>query len=231
MGLQPCVIHPRQHGLGPFNGDGVNHHVLYRPVLSAFFYLGNLIGHVLAFHYFTEYRVIAREPRRGCDSDKKLAAICSGTSIRHGQLACFIEFVRRAFGFVSEFIARASHAGAAGVASLDHKIRDHPMKDGAAVKWAVAAFAAYAVFPATFAFGKVGKVLCGYRRFLFKKSANNLAFSSIKNRICAWLACHELFLSMKFWMLLEYPAYFFGAGVALVPVAFFVAGFEAAPAP
>jgi len=105
------------------------------------------------------------------------------------------------------------------------------MKDRAAVKRAIAAFAAYAVFPAAFAFSKVGKVLCRNGRFLFKEPANNFAFSGIKNRVCAWLACHGLILSIKSFGCCCYLIYFFGAGVAFVPADFLAAGLDAAPAP
>src|SRR5579864_1152249 len=182
---------------GPLNRDGVNYHVLYRTVLGALLHPGDFVCHVLAFHYFTENCVIAREPWSSGDGDKKLAAVGSRACICHRQLACFIKLVRRAFSLVSEFIAWAAHPRATGVAALDHEIRDYPMKNCAAVKWAVAALAAHAVFPAAFAFSKVSKVLGGNGGLFFKEPADNLAFSSIKNRIRARLACHELFLSIK----------------------------------
>src|SRR5436305_529514 len=91
---------------GSLDRDGVNHHVLCWTVLRAFFHLGNLVCYVLAFHHFTKDRVIPREPRCSRHSDKELRTIGSRTRIGHGQLAWFIELVRRTFGFVAEFIAR-----------------------------------------------------------------------------------------------------------------------------
>src|SRR6185437_13110728 len=159
----------------------------------------------------------------------KLAAICSGTGICHRQLACFVEFIRRAFGLITEFIARTAHAGAAGIASLDHKVWNDSMKNCAAVKWAITAFAAYAIFPAALAFGQISEVLRSNGRFLFKKAANNLAFSRIKNRVRAWLACHELFLSVNSGCYLKYLDYFLGGVVVFVPLDFLAAGFDPAP--
>src|ERR1041385_5948594 len=79
---------------GPLNVNRVNHHRRHRLVLCASLYLGYLVCDVLAFHYFTKDGVIARKPRCGGDGDKKLAAVGPGTGIRHGQLACFIKFIR-----------------------------------------------------------------------------------------------------------------------------------------
>src|SRR5438445_1350943 len=101
---------------GPFDSNGVDHHIFHRLVLRTFLHLGNLVSYILSFHYFAKDCVIAGEPRRGRHGDKELAAIGSRAGIGHSELAGFIELVRRAFGFIPELVAWAAHAGAAGIA-------------------------------------------------------------------------------------------------------------------
>src|SRR6516162_1035789 len=99
-------------------------------VLCAARDLGDFVGDVLAFDDFTKDGVIASQPGGWRNSDEELAAVGIGAGVGHGELAGLVESVRRAFGFVLEAIAGAAHAGAGGVASLDHEVGDDAMKDG-----------------------------------------------------------------------------------------------------
>src|SRR5260370_11466465 len=142
-------------------------------VLEAAGNVDNLVNHVLAFHDFAEDGVVPREPFGGGNGDKKLRAIGAGTGIGHGQLAFLVKAMRRALGFVLKFVAGAAHAGAAGVATLDHEVGDDAMKDGSVVERAGAAFAADGVLPAALALGQINEVLVGVGGFLFKQPPND----------------------------------------------------------
>src|SRR5262249_10442793 len=144
---------------GAFNGDRIDRHFLHRTVLRTALHFGNLVGDVLAFHHFAEDGVIAGEPWRCRHGDEELAPVRSWPGIGHGQFACLVELVRRPLGLVAEFVSWAAHAGATGIAALDHEIRDHAMENGPAVEWSVAAFATHGILPAPLALRKVSEVL------------------------------------------------------------------------
>ena len=80
-----------------------------------------LIDDVLSFKHFAENRMLAGEPRRRNDRDKKLAAVRIRSGICHGEEAACSKGV-----FVDDFIgkriARSAGAVATRVAALNHKI-------------------------------------------------------------------------------------------------------------
>src|SRR5580704_13328145 len=92
--------------------------------------LGNLRNDVLAFDDFAEDGVLAGEPIGGRNGDEELAAVGVRSGVGHGQLAGDIELVRRALGLILEAIAGSAHAGAGGIAALDHEVGNNAMKDG-----------------------------------------------------------------------------------------------------
>src|SRR6185312_15712832 len=178
----------------PFNVHRVQRHLGCRPVLGTTLYLGNLIGDVLAFHHFSKDSVIAGEPGRRRNGDKELAAVGSWAGIRHGELSGLVKLVRRTLGFILEFISRTTHACAAGVAGLDHKVRDHAMKDGAIIQWAITTFAANVIFPTALTLCELNEVFCRNGSLFFKKAADDLSFRRVEDGVCSWLAAHEFFL-------------------------------------
>src|SRR5580693_6332722 len=109
----------------------------------------NFIGDILAFDYFAEDCVFAGEPRRGSERDEELRAVGIGAGVGHRELAGLVEFVRRAFGFVLELIAGATHTGARRITALDHELGDHAMEDGSIVETVVAFLAADGMRPLT----------------------------------------------------------------------------------
>ena len=111
--------------------DGFEHHWGLGLVLAAARNQRNLGDDLLTLDDFAEDGVVAREVGRGRDGDEELAAIGSGAAVGHGQLARLVELVRRSFGLVLEAIAGSAHAGARGVAALDHEVGNHAMEDGA----------------------------------------------------------------------------------------------------
>src|SRR5215467_13437031 len=162
--------------------DGVDYDIGRRTVLRAPLHLGNLVCDVLAFHHLAENRMVAGKPGRGGHGDKKLASVGSGPGIRHGQFAGLVEFMRGALGLVLEFVSRAAHAGAAGIAALDHEVGNHAVKNSAAIKRSGAALPAHAVLPWAIAFGQINEVLGGDGSIFVKQAANDLAFTGVKHR-------------------------------------------------
>ena len=73
-------------------------------------------------------------------------------------LPALVELVRRALGLILELVARSAHAGAAGIAALDHEVGNDAVKDGSVVKRAGSFFAADAVLPFALALGKLDEI-------------------------------------------------------------------------
>ena len=91
--------------------------------------LGNGVDHVLIFFakHLAEYGVFTVEPRGGLVGDEKLAAICAGTGVSHGENAGPHVFEGR-INLIDKAITRTARAGAERATALDHKVGDHPMK-------------------------------------------------------------------------------------------------------
>ena len=96
----------------------------------------DFVDDVLAFNDFAEDGVLAGEPGGGRDGDEELAAVGVGAAVGHGEFAGFVELVRRSRGFILEFITGATHAGACGVAALNHEVGNDAMEDGAVIELA-----------------------------------------------------------------------------------------------
>ncbi len=75
--------------------------------------------------------------------------------------------VGAALGLVGELVPGAAHAGAFGVAGLDHEVRDDAVKDGAVVEF-VALFGAGVPFLG--AFGEADEILDGLGGLLFEET-------------------------------------------------------------
>ena len=65
----------------------IDGHRRIRAVAAVARYAGNLVGHVLAFHDFSENSVPVIEVRRRSNGDEELAAVGIRTGIGHGQFA------------------------------------------------------------------------------------------------------------------------------------------------
>ena len=140
---------------------------------------GDLVGDVLAFDDFAEDGVIAGEPGRWRDGDKELAAVGVRAGVGHGQLAGLVELVRRALGLVLEAVAGAAHAGAGGVAALDHEVGNHAMEDGSVVELVGGFGVGAGVRPLLLAFGEVDEVLDGDGRVGLEEADGDLAFGGV----------------------------------------------------
>src|SRR5581483_7314598 len=111
------------------------------------------VDDVLPFNDFSKDGVVSRKPVSCCNGDEKLAAVCVRTGVSHRQLSGLIELIRGAFGLVGELVAGTAHSGTAGIAALDHEIRDHAMEDRSVVERPGAFLAAHVIAPIAFAFG------------------------------------------------------------------------------
>src|SRR5579871_5896782 len=169
----------------------LHYHILARPVLAVAREIGDLIDHILTFDHFAEDGVFPGEPRCGRDGDEELRSVGVRASVGHGQLAGLVKFVRRAFGFVFELIARAAHACSLRIAALDHEIWNDAVEDGAVVKPVTRFFARRGMRPLALAFRKFHKI--GHRLWclFFKQPAHDVSFRGLKGGIKSGLTGHE----------------------------------------
>ena len=127
----------------------------------------------------------------GGDGDKELAAVGSGAAVGHGQLAGLVELVRRALGLVAEAVAGPAHAGAGGVAALDHEVGNDAMEDGAVEELVGGLFAGGGVGPLFGALGQFDEVLDGDGRVGLKEPDGDLAFGGGEDGVGSCCECHE----------------------------------------
>src|SRR5260370_21006140 len=142
-----------------FDGDGLEDYWGFGAVHAVAADFADFFYYVVAFDDFTEDGVLAGEPAGVGDGDEELAAVGVGAGVGHGELAGLLEAVFGALGFVGELVARAAHAGAFGIATLDHELWDDAMEDGAVVELG-ALFAAAG--PVLCAFGEADEVGYGF---------------------------------------------------------------------
>ena len=180
-----------------FDGDGFQDDGGFRAVAAVAGELGDLFGDVVAFDDFTEDGVLSGEPGGVRGGDEELAAVGVGAGVGHGELAGVFEVVGGALGLVRELVAGAAHAGAFGVAALDHEVGDDAMEDGAVVE--LVAFFRAGV-PLAGAFGELDEVLDGERGFFFEELADDVSFGGLEGGVGTGLGgCgHDGWYSLRF---------------------------------
>src|SRR5271167_4574426 len=104
-----------------FDGDGFEDYWGFGAVHAVAVDFADLFDDVVAFDDFSEDGVLAGEPAGVGYGDEELAAVGVGACVGHGELALLLEAVFGAAGFVGELVAGAAHAGAFGVAALNHE--------------------------------------------------------------------------------------------------------------
>src|SRR5262249_21404464 len=149
------------------------------------------IHDVMSFHHLAENRMLSGEPFSGGHGDEKLRAIGVGTGVSHRKFSSFVESMGRALRLVFKLIARAAHAGADRVATLDHEIWDDPVKHSS-VRQRVGTFLARSgMRPFAFALSEFDEVRHCFWSILFEQTANDCAFTGVKNGIRAGCTCHK----------------------------------------
>src|SRR5258708_546541 len=131
--------------------------------------------------------MLAGQPAGVGDGDEELRAIGVGAGVGHGEFAGLLEAVLRALGLVGDLVAGAAHAGAFGVAALDHELRNHAMEDGAVIELGTLLAAAVPLFGA---FGEADEVGYGVGRVLFEELTDDGAFGGFECRVGSWLGWH-----------------------------------------
>src|SRR5271170_6166080 len=94
-----------------------------------------------------------------------------------------------AAGFIGELVAGTAHAGAFGVATLNHELGYDAMEDGAVVE--LVAFLA-AAGPLFGAFGKADEVSYGDGCFFFEELGDDGAFGGFEVGVSAWFFGHDV---------------------------------------
>ena len=84
---------------------------------------------------------------------------------------------------VREFVARVAASGSLRASALNHEIRNHAMEHQSVVKR----------LTRLLAFGEIGEVLHGVRRFVFEQFNFEAAFSCIEHRVR--FSSHRLILA------------------------------------
>ena len=102
--------------------------------LLDFVTLSDGVDHVLTFSCLAENRVVAVEvwSRKVCDEE--LGTVCVWSSVRHGEDTWLVVLVECWLAFALELVAWATHSCASWVATLDHEVVDHAVKDDAVVE-------------------------------------------------------------------------------------------------
>jgi hypothetical protein len=90
-----------------------------------------------------------------------------------GEFAGLLEAVFGALGFVGELVAGAAHAGAFGVAALDHELGNDAVEDGAVVELRALFAAAVPLFGAL---GEADEVGYGFGCVFFEELADYRSF-------------------------------------------------------
>src|SRR6185312_1993741 len=181
---QPCAL------FKSLDGNRVQLHVFHWTVLSVALGLGDAVHNVLTLDDLAEDGVIAGEPVGCRNSNEELAAVSIGAGVGHGEFAGFVEFVRRALGFVRKLIAGTAGASAQRISSLDHEIGNHAMEDSVVVEWHVGLLSAAGVGPLARAFGEFNEILHRVGSVLFKKTADDLSHTCIKSGVKSGLSGH-----------------------------------------
>ena len=92
------------------------------------------IDHVLTLCCFTENCVVAVEVWRRTVSDEELGTVCVRSSVRHREHAWLVVLADCGLAFAFEFVAGATHSCASRIATLDHEVVDHAVKDDAVIE-------------------------------------------------------------------------------------------------
>src|SRR5271157_4835169 len=119
-----------------FDDHRLQNNGLVRLVLAIPRDFGYLDYDILAFDDFAEDGVLSGEPVSWRHCEEELAAVRVGTAVGHSQFSGLVELVRCAHGFILKAVAGATHAGARGIAPLDHEVGNDAVEDGSVVELA-----------------------------------------------------------------------------------------------
>src|SRR5665213_2071130 len=155
------------------DGDAFQHDRGFGAVGAVAGDFADFFDDVVAFRDLAEDGVFAGEPAGVGDRDEELRTVGVGAGVGHGELAGFLEVLGGGLGFVRELVAGAAHAGAFGVAALDHEVGDDAVEDGAVVEL-VALLAAAGPFLC--ALGEGDEVGDRFRGFGVEELADDGAF-------------------------------------------------------
>ena len=134
------------------------------PVMGIAGHLGNFFRDILALDNFAKNGVLIVQPGCWRNSDKELAAVGVRSGVGHREPAR-LGVLERRVEFVSERIARSTHARAMGTTTLDHKLRNDAMENQVIIKGTLFLFPAFFVGEFSCTFSKADKVLYRFGRF------------------------------------------------------------------
>src|SRR5690606_12711788 len=115
------------------NRNLLQNDVRFRLILRSFIYCCNGIDNVYTVYHFSENCMFSVQPWCWYLSDEKLGSIGVWTGIRHGKHPFHI--MLKVVFLISKLVPRIAHTCSLSVATLDHEIRDHTVKDSSVIKW------------------------------------------------------------------------------------------------
>ena len=155
--------------------DRVNDNIIHRAVTP-------ICGHASDFHHnllagrvgdLTKDGVVVVEVRGGGDSDEELGAVRVPASVGHRQQERAVEGELRV-ELVLELVAGATHAGAGGIATLDHESSDDAVEDDTVIEVIL---------------GQLFKVGHRLRGMVSEQVNGDISMISVESRCCS-LASH-----------------------------------------
>ena len=169
--------------------DGLDDNVLVRPVHAVGVDLANLGDDFLRSRVrnLTEDGVVVIQVRGRRHGDEELGTVGAWAGIGHGQQEWTVE-LQLWVELVLELVARATAAGAGGVAALNHEVIDDAVEDGAIVERAGLLALCVLGGVVLFALGQTDEVFNGYRCVVTEEIDNNIAVVGMHRCSCGLLS-------------------------------------------
>src|ERR1700722_16654581 len=154
---------------GPFDTHGFQFDGLLRLVVGPARQFRNFRGDIHSFDHFAKDGVFVIKPWRRRHGDEKLAAVCAGSGVGHGELSRFV-VPQILMKLIGKTIARIAGSCSLRASALNHELRNHAMENEAVVKWALHFLTGLRVLEFLGALRKADEIRDRLRRFIFKQA-------------------------------------------------------------
>src|ERR1700686_506140 len=175
---------------GPFDAHGFQFDGLLRLVVRSARQFRNFCGDIHSFDHLAENGVLVIEPGRRCHGDEKLATVCAGSGVGHGELSRFV-VPQILMKLIGKTIAGIAGSRSLRASALNHKLRNHAMENEAVVKWTLHFLTGLRVLEFLGAFRKADEIRDRLRRFLFQQANDNRSLRSIEYGISPWCSAQD----------------------------------------
>src|SRR5258707_9359057 len=152
---------------GLFNPHGFQFDGLLRLVIRSARQFRNFSGDVHSFDNLAKDGVLVVKPGRRRHGDKKLASVCAGPGVGHGEFSRFVVLQGR-MKLVAEAITGIARSRPEGASALNHELGNYTMENEAIVKWALHLLPGLRVLEFLGAFREPDEISNRLRSFLFE---------------------------------------------------------------